>query len=1100
MYETLLTAVNIRRTEAEPAFLLLGLRFCMGCGFIIAETVALTLFLSRFDGTLFGFQDIAALPVVYVLGAATTMVIGLGFLTMQRFCPTGVLISGVLAGITAIIFAFWSGIQGNDNVFLYPALFIATEVTWILTALSAELTMNAVFNVRQAKRTLGVINGGETVAYIAGAYTVVLLVPIIGVEDVLLIAAGFILVSLLLYFHILRRFGGPLSQTAPGPKRRQSVAAYRSRFIWLLVVFTALTMFALYTTGFQARAAIRLSFDEEGIALCLGILEGTLGLARALLAFFVVNRVIARLGLFITAGFLPLAWLITALLVTLSPTSVAFAFIIASYGFDRVIRFSFGNATSPLFYHCLPENRKYQVQAFVSGVISPVGAALSGLVLLGFGDTLGGDIADLTLISWGLFAVGVAAIPIVILLRKDYLRLLLSLARGKRLNIAEEDRLDRESLQLLRERLSSDDPGDIIFAMGLLERVDKDGLIDALPGLLGHESGLVRMRAYQMVVALKDQARRPSIVEAIDPEQESDDARPDAVRALAAVLGPEAADRLTPFTGDPHPEPVRAAAVAALARWGDEAGDDIARPLLDDWSSDEDPPKRICALNVLMESGRDDLWSNYEDLLDDPEPSVRLRAVEAAGRLGIDAFHPAIVEALQDPSTAAGARWILSQMGQDALPALHHGLSKAADSPSLRPALVQLAARINHPDAQALLFDALQGDDVQARQMSLENLFQADNLTLTVPTADQLAWLDRERRFFVALARFAVVVDQRRDSPDAELLSDALNDALEDTLLRVLYQLRFGYPRELLKSVHTTWSHPGSRHVALEILDNVLRNPIRNGAMRLFDQRPTQEKIQSLAESPDDTDMEQVSLEHVVRTLCADHAYGDWIRICALNLAPGVMAADDAAGLARPLIESDNPILAEVAQAVAEGSSTTAPRPDTIPEKESSAMLSTLEKLLFLKKVDIFAAVRDEYLASLARSLTEQTIEEGEIVFREDDVGQSMYVIVSGSVHLEKNGERFATLGSGECVGELAVLDSEPRSATVVAAEDSLLLVIDGQDLFDIMAGQIEIARGLFKVITHRLREAREDAVEATRALEKASTKDAGDSAAPATA
>jgi CRP-like cAMP-binding protein len=71
-------------------------------------------------------------------------------------------------------------------------------------------------------------------------------------------------------------------------------------------------------------------------------------------------------------------------------------------------------------------------------------------------------------------------------------------------------------------------------------------------------------------------------------------------------------------------------------------------------------------------------------------------------------------------------------------------------------------------------------------------------------------------------------------------------------------------------------------------------------------------------------------------------------------------------------------------------------------------------------------------------------------------------------------------MGGGEVVGEMAVLDAEPRSASVVAAADSVLLMIEGRELFDIMAREIEIARGLFKVLSGRLREAHGQAQQAS--------------------
>ena len=140
-------------------------------------------------------------------------------------------------------------------------------------------------------------------------------------------------------------------------------------------------------------------------------------------------------------------------------------------------------------------------------------------------------------------------------------------------------------------------------------------------------------------------------------------------------------------------------------------------------------------------------------------------------------------------------------------------------------------------------------------------------------------------------------------------------------------------------------------------------------------------------------------------------------------------------------------------------------------------MLSTTERLLFLRKLSIFEQVRSEYLFTLAHRLEETTFDMGAVVIRENDIVDSMYIVVSGLIRVESGGRILAKLGPGECVAELAVLDAEPASATVVVEEESLLLALDARELFeDIMAGQIEVARGLIKVITRRLRKALQDA------------------------
>jgi CRP-like cAMP-binding protein len=97
----------------------------------------------------------------------------------------------------------------------------------------------------------------------------------------------------------------------------------------------------------------------------------------------------------------------------------------------------------------------------------------------------------------------------------------------------------------------------------------------------------------------------------------------------------------------------------------------------------------------------------------------------------------------------------------------------------------------------------------------------------------------------------------------------------------------------------------------------------------------------------------------------------------------------------------------------------------------------------------------------------------GDVLFREGERGEEMYVIQSGLVQILKKvgeGERpLATLGRGEFVGEMAILNDKPRTATAVVVEDAKCLVIDGATLEQMIANNSEIALRLVKKLSRRL-------------------------------
>jgi CRP-like cAMP-binding protein len=133
-------------------------------------------------------------------------------------------------------------------------------------------------------------------------------------------------------------------------------------------------------------------------------------------------------------------------------------------------------------------------------------------------------------------------------------------------------------------------------------------------------------------------------------------------------------------------------------------------------------------------------------------------------------------------------------------------------------------------------------------------------------------------------------------------------------------------------------------------------------------------------------------------------------------------------------------------------------------------MIDTLDRVLLLKGVDIFSAIPGESLAPLAQLAEEVSYSAGDTIIREADLGDCLFVIADGQVDVRVGTRTVATLRDKECVGEMSLLDSEPRCASVVATTDVLLLRIGQQEFFDLLAERTEIARGVIALLTRRFR------------------------------
>ena len=134
------------------------------------------------------------------------------------------------------------------------------------------------------------------------------------------------------------------------------------------------------------------------------------------------------------------------------------------------------------------------------------------------------------------------------------------------------------------------------------------------------------------------------------------------------------------------------------------------------------------------------------------------------------------------------------------------------------------------------------------------------------------------------------------------------------------------------------------------------------------------------------------------------------------------------------------------------------------------SMYSTLEKIIILKSVDLFKSIPAENLSRVAQITEEVQYDANEPIFAEGDYGDSLFIVVNGNVKIHKGEQELAMLGKGTCLGEMALLDDEPRSADATVTEDSVLFKIEQEGFYEVMGSQSDIMEGIIKLLTGRLR------------------------------
>ncbi len=133
-------------------------------------------------------------------------------------------------------------------------------------------------------------------------------------------------------------------------------------------------------------------------------------------------------------------------------------------------------------------------------------------------------------------------------------------------------------------------------------------------------------------------------------------------------------------------------------------------------------------------------------------------------------------------------------------------------------------------------------------------------------------------------------------------------------------------------------------------------------------------------------------------------------------------------------------------------------------------MLTILEKVLLLQNVDLFSQVASKQLSYLAAISIEVEFPPGRLLYAEGDSPDGLYVVVSGSVLMRRNGAEIDRIPPNGAFGVWALFDDEPRVTTAESAEKSRLLFVPRDDFYDVLADHVEMVASLFKQLVRRLR------------------------------
>jgi CRP-like cAMP-binding protein len=134
-------------------------------------------------------------------------------------------------------------------------------------------------------------------------------------------------------------------------------------------------------------------------------------------------------------------------------------------------------------------------------------------------------------------------------------------------------------------------------------------------------------------------------------------------------------------------------------------------------------------------------------------------------------------------------------------------------------------------------------------------------------------------------------------------------------------------------------------------------------------------------------------------------------------------------------------------------------------------MTADVSRTDLLGSVPLFAGISAAGIEELGAIADEIEVREGTVLTHEGYREGFFFIVISGTVRIERGGQKIVTLGPGDFLGEIALLDGGPRTATAVAESPCRILSLTYMEFRDLLDASPEIRAAILEAAGRRMRE-----------------------------
>ncbi len=1014
-----------------------------------------------------------SLPIAYVLSALAVMLAGKVYEYFEHHLLLEKLSMGTMIASLFMVLVVMGLLWQGHGVATAIAIMVGYRIIYLLINLEFWGLSAVVFDVRQSKRLFSVIGSGDMPAKALGA----VLAVVIHTPSVLMILLLISLVFFALAFYTQKLTFLRTDVPDPHHGATRNSAPPRSNIIQKYFGGNGLVTALCLGMVFIAAAATWIEYhffvnvkykfhSQHDVIIFIGSLLTATYLISTVIKLLFSGKTVEKFGVGFTLYLLPATSIVTSLGLIVSSyfrkdePSLLVYYCLAYILFEMVRRTIFDPVFLVLFQPLSTKNR-LKGHTLAKGLFEPLGMLLSGLILW-IVYTMQWSNLSLTFDLSLLFALAA-----LIIFRKAYAQYVLELksAISKRFLRSGEMAAPGEALPIIIENLKSDKKEEIINAIDWLARNKESLLIKNAAALLQSPFVPVRYKTLETLKALKKNFLPESFIQYIETEPDSG-CQTLAVR-MACANSLLSEEKIAGYLVHDDTDIVCGTIIGC---WESNKHLPLIHGTLQKLFNSEKEQLQIVALQCVRYTGIGVYEKYVTNSLSNNSLVVRQRAVDVIADSGnaqlLNLTIPLltgpqskqVINALirtGNPGISIIEKWIHTQAG---VRELHHFCREAEKNPRARLHNILLKLTESIYSNQHL---------IHFKNTDINNTFIRQSVLKALIRFPQSA----EKEHFVngcieaELAHATQLLHGMYELSAIQSLADALHYELKSTTERLFNLFMLPYDQDSIQNARKGITHGSNERRAnsLEMIESLLPRTLHPALRALFEHADLNARYETLSQYLGNTHKVIPILDYIL--IHRDKYFTAWTIALAIQYTgPSIQDSEDISlFLTHPatIIRQTTHIQISASQPISHG---------IMKHSEMTQKISEMEKVIVLKNTQLFSQTPENVLSSIAPIMKEVTYSEGQQIFGKGDVGDSMYIIYSGEVGIYDDKKRLALFDKGEIFGELALMDTEPRSATASAETDLLLFRMDQEDFYELMEERDEILKNVLRILCQRIR------------------------------